>query len=205
MISQAPEPRSVERHEPIRGDERSSPAGDPAPAPALIESSEQVAQTPSGLEQREERVVTNQVVQGTAGVEQRERVVTNETGLEHRERTVHDTGEDHRLRFLKVTQVVWLFVGFIEVLIGLRVFLKLIGANSANDFGGFIYNFAGVFLAPFFGLTGSPSAGGMVLEVPSLIAMLVYALVGWAIVRVILPLFHQPATRSTYTYDRSRS
>ncbi|MDO8674170.1 MAG: hypothetical protein Q7O66_22385, partial [Dehalococcoidia bacterium] len=89
-------------------------------------------------------------------------------------------------------------------LIGLRVFLKLIGANPANDFASFVYNFAGVFLSPFFGLTGSPSSGGIVLEVPSLIAMLVYALVGWAIVRVILPLFDQPATRSTSTYDRSR-
>ncbi|MDO8672516.1 MAG: hypothetical protein Q7O66_13960, partial [Dehalococcoidia bacterium] len=101
-------------------------------------------------------------------------------------------------------QVVWLFVGIIEVLIGLRVVLKLMGANPANDFGGFVYNSAGVFLSPFFGLTGSPSSGGIVLEVPSLIAMLVYFLVGWAIVRMILPLFDQPATRSKSTYDRSR-
>ncbi|MDP2743971.1 MAG: YggT family protein [Dehalococcoidia bacterium] len=100
--------------------------------------------------------------------------------------------------------MVWLFVGIIEVLIGMRVLLKLIGANPDNDFGGFVYNSAGVFLAPFFGLTGSPSSGGVVLEVPSLIAMLVYALVGWAIVRVILPLFDKPATRGTSTYDRSR-
>lgn len=205
MISQAPQPQSVERHEPITGDERASPAGDPAPAPARIDPSEQVVQSASGLEQREERVVTDQVVQSTAGIEQRERVVTNQAGLEHRERTVHDTGAEHQLKLLKVTQVVWLFVGVIEALIGLRVFLKLIGANPANDFGGFVYNFAGVFLAPFFGLTGSPSAGSMVLEVPSLIAMLVYALLGWAIVRFVLPLFERPATRSTSTYDRYRS
>ncbi|MDP2744087.1 MAG: hypothetical protein Q8P00_03360 [Dehalococcoidia bacterium] len=202
MISQEPEPQSVERHETTRIDERTSPPGYPAPAMA---PPEQVVQDTAGLEQNQVRVVTDQAVRSPAGVEKRERVVTNDAGLEHRESTVHDTGEEHRVRFLKVGQVVWLFVGVIEVLIGLRVFLKLIGANPANDFGGFVYNFAGVFLAPFFGLTGSPSSGAMVLEVPSLIAMLVYALVGWAIVRMILPLFDKPATRSTSTYDRSRS
>ena len=41
-----------------------------------------------------------------------------------------------------------------------------------------------LFLVPFFGLTGSPAAGGRVLEVPSLIAMLVYAFLGWGVVRV---------------------
>ncbi len=205
MISQAPNPQSAERHETITVDERASPAGNPPPAPARIEPAGQVVQTAAGLEQREESVVTNQVVQSTAGVEQRERVVTNQSGLEHREKTVHDTGAEHQFKLLKIAQVVWLFVGVIEVMIGLRVFLKLIGANPANDFGGFVYNFAGIFLAPFFGLTGSPAAGGMVLEVPSLIAMLIYALLGWAIVHVVLPLFERPATRSTSTYDRSRS
>jgi len=202
MVSQAPEPQSIKRHETTSGDERTSPPGNPAPAPAPLE---QVVQNTVGLGQRDVRVVTDQAARSTAGVEQRERVVTNEAGIEHRERTTHDTGEEHRLRFLKVGQVVWLIVGIVEVLIGIRVLLKLIGANPANDFAGFVYNSAGVFLAPFFGLTGSPSSGGIVLEVPSLVAMLVYALAGWAVVRVILPLFDQPATRSTSTYDRSRS
>ncbi len=201
MISQAPEPQSVERHETTRVDERSVPAGYPAPAMAPPEP---VVQSTAGLQQGETRVVTDQAVQSTAGVEQHERVVTNQAGVEHREQTLHDTGEEHRVRFLKAAQVIWLFVGLIEVVIGLRVVLKLIGANAANDFGGFVYNFAGVFLAPFFGLTGSPSSGNVVLEVPSLIAMAVYFLVGWAIVRMILPLFDNPATRSSSTYDRSR-
>ncbi len=202
MISQVPEPQSVERHETTSVDERSSPSGNPAPAMA---PREQVFQDTAGLEQNQVRVVTDQAVRSTAGVEQRERVVSNEAGLEHRERTVHDTGEEHRLKFLKIAQIVWLVVGVVEVVIGLRVVLKLIGANPDNDFGGFVYNFAGVFLAPFFGLTGSPSSGSVVLEVPSIIAMLVYLLVGWGIVRFVLPLFDQPATRSTSTYDRSRS
>ena len=148
---------------------------------------------------------TEQSVQSTAGVEQHERVVTDGGGVAHSERSTRDVGAEQQLNILKISQVVWLFVGIVEVLIGMRVLLKLIGANPANDFAGFVYSFAGVFLAPFFGLTGSPSSGGMVLEIPSLIAMLVYGLLGWAVVHVILPLFDRQATRSTSTYDRYSS
>lgn len=182
------EPRSVERHEPIRIDERAAPAGDPALARPRLEH-------------------TEQVVGSAAGVEQRERVVTDEAGLAHRERTVRDIAGEQRLGLASTTQLIWLFVGIIEGLIGLRVVLKLIGANTANDFARFIYDAAAIFLAPFFSLTGSPAVGDMVLEIPSLIAMLLYALLGWVIVRiarVIWPLFSRSTTSSTSTYDRYR-
>ncbi len=65
-----------------------------------------------------------------------------------------------------------------------------------------VYNAAAFFLAPFFGLIGNTFAGNTLLEVPSLIAMLVYALLGWVIVRVISQFFFPPTTRSTSTYDR---
>jgi hypothetical protein len=101
--------------------------------------------------------------------------------------------------------VLWLVLGSIEALIGLRVALKLIGANPDNAFARFIYDFSGLFVAPFVGLTGMPAAGGMVLEIPSIIAMLLLAGIGWAILHWILPLFARPTTRSTSTYDRYRS
>ncbi len=182
-MSQVPEPRSVE---PRGADERIAPNSGPAPDPARLER-------------------TEQVVESRAGVERRERVVTGQGGVEHRERSVRDTGAEQQINRLRVTQLIWLFFGIVEGLIGLRVLLKLIGANPANDFAAFIYNFAGVFLAPFFGLTGSPASGGLVLEVPSLIAMLVYALLGWVLARAIWPLFDRPTTRSSSTYDRYQS
>ena len=148
---------------------------------------------------------TEQVDESRAGIEQRDRVVTGEGGVEHRERSVHDVGAEHRGNILWASQLVWLAVGIIQVAIGLRVIMKLIAANPDNGFASFVYSFASVFLAPFFGLTGSPSGGGMVLEIPSLIAMLVYGVLGWLIVRVLFPLLTRPATRSTSTYDRYRS
>ena len=183
------DPRSVERHEPTRADERTAPVGGPASVPTF----------PAQTEHAE------QVSQSTAGVVKRERVVTDESGIEHRDRTVRDVGAEHSLKLFKVAQLVWLVVGTIEGLIGLRIILKLIGANPANEFASFIYNAAGVFLAPFFGLVGSPSSGDMVLEIPSLIAILVYGGLGWLAVQVILPLFTRTSTSSTSTYDRYKS
>jgi len=47
-------------------------------------------------------------------------------------------------------------------------------------------------------------AGGMVLEIPSLIAMVVYAVIAWGLVQVIW-LFYRPMTRGGSRYDRFRS
>ena len=189
-MSQAPEPRPLERPElkVIRPDDRASLTGDSLSDPARLEHTEQSTGS-------------------AAGVEQRERVVTDEAGLAHSERTVHDVAGEQRLGLARATQLIWLFFGIVEGLIGLRVLLKLIGANADNAFATFIYGAAGLFVGPFFTLTGSPAAGGMVLEIPSLLAMLVYALLGWVIVRiarVLWPMFSRSTTSSTSTYDRYR-
>jgi hypothetical protein len=41
-------------------------------------------------------------------------------------------------------------------------------------------------------LIGTPAAGGMVLEVSILIAMLVYGLIAWAVERIIFVIFYRP-------------
>ena len=41
-------------------------------------------------------------------------------------------------------------------------------------------------------------------EIPALIAMLVYALLGWAVVRSLWVVFDRVSARSVTTYDRSR-
>jgi len=42
----------------------------------------------------------------------------------------------------------------------------------------------------------------MTLEVTSIIAMLVYALLSWIIVRLIWVVFYRPPTSEVTTYDR---
>jgi hypothetical protein len=124
--------------------------------------------------------------------------------VEHREHIVQDVAAERRLTLGKVEQLVWLVVGVIDGLIGVRVLLKLIAANPDSPFVGFVYNASALFLWPFVGLTVTPSSGGMVLEVPALIAMLVYALLGWAVVRGLWVVFDRVRARSVSTYDRSR-
>jgi uncharacterized protein YggT (Ycf19 family) len=92
----------------------------------------------------------------------------------------------------KATQLVWLLFGILEALIALRFVLKLIAANPDSPIAALIYGFTDLFLLPFKGLTATPAAAGMVLELSSLIALVVYALIGWAIERLIWVLFYRP-------------
>lgn len=104
----------------------------------------------------------------------------------------HEAGREGRLATFKVTQLIWLFLGILEALLALRFFFKLIGVNAANSFVTFLYGFTGIFVTPFSSLIGAPEAGGMVFEFSTLIAMIVYALIGWAIERLVNVIFYRP-------------
>lgn len=80
------------------------------------------------------------------------------------------------------SRVVWYIVGFIIVLLVLRLVLLLLGANDNNAFVGFVYALSGVFAWPFYGIFSyQPAYGQSVLEVSSLVAAAVYALIGWGV------------------------
>ncbi len=113
--------------------------------------------------------------------------------------TQKEPERERRIFTFKATQLVWLLLGILEVLFALRFFLKLIAANPASPIAVFIYGFTGLFLLPFAGLTGAPAAGGMVLEFSTVIAMVVYGLIGWAIERIIWLIFYRPRGPVTQT------
>lgn len=104
----------------------------------------------------------------------------------------HESGQEGRATTFKVTQLIWLLLGILEVFLALRFIFKLIGVNEANTFATFIYGLTGLFVAPFASLTGAPAAGGMVFEFSTLIAMIIYALVGWALERIVYVAFYRP-------------
>ena len=85
----------------------------------------------------------------------------------------------------KATSFVWWFTGIVEGLIGLRVVLRMMGANPGNPFANFIYTITNVFLWPFQTLVNNPSSDGIVLEVSSIIAMMVYLLLAWVFVELL--------------------
>lgn len=85
--------------------------------------------------------------------------------------------------------LVWFLLGVVEILLAIRFFFKLLGANSASSFVDLVYNVTGVLSAPFdsiFGVTQTTTGTTKSVFEPSIIvAGVVYALVGWGIVKLI--------------------
>ena len=121
--------------------------------------------------------------------------------------TQHEEGRQQRLVTFKVTQLIWLLLGIFESVLALRVLFKLLGVNPENPFAAFLYGATDIFVAPFATLIGAPSAGGMILEISTLIAMVVYLLIAWAIERIVYVAFYRPrgpvSTRQTIVDESS--
>lgn len=118
--------------------------------------------------------------------------MSNENRVSEVRTSQHEPEREQRIFTFKATQLIWLFLGILEALIALRIGLKLIGANPDSPIVTLIYGFTNLFLFPFAGMTPTPSAGGMVLEISSLFAMLIYALIAWAVERTVWVLFYRP-------------
>src|SRR5438309_10258505 len=87
-------------------------------------------------------------------------------------------------RNTRAIQAVWWIVGFIDVLIAIRFVLKLFGANPA-PFVRFMYDVTWPLVAPFHGIFNTVQESRSVLEPESLVAIAIYALIGWGIVSLI--------------------
>lgn len=138
-------------------------------------------------------------------IARRKRVVVHQSGDHvHEEHVVQNVNLEYREALYKVSQFIWLLFGGLEALIGIRVLLLLIGANPGSWFTAFVYQLSEVFLWPFRNIVANPTFQNSVFEITSLIAMIVYALIGWAIVRLIWVLFYRAPTSQVTTYDRER-
>lgn len=83
-------------------------------------------------------------------------------------------------------RIVSYILGVIEVILAFRFVLALLGANRSNDFAQFVFNLSYPFVQPFFGLFGyTPSYGNSHVELYTLVAMAVYAIVAWGIISLI--------------------
>lgn len=75
----------------------------------------------------------------------------------------------------------WLF-GLVEVGLGFRFVLKLLGANAQAPFVGWVYDTTLPLLRPFqFAFPTSSVTGGFVLEFSTLFAIFTYAFVGYLV------------------------
>jgi len=119
--------------------------------------------------------------------------MSNESRMTEVTSSQREPEREQRIFTFKATQLIWLLFGILEALIALRIGLMLIGANPNSAIVALIYGITYLFLFPFTGLIGSPSAGGMVLELSSMFAMLIYALVAWVLERIVWLIFYRPS------------
>ncbi len=128
----------------------------------------------------------------------------NQPELRRQRKIIHDRDVERRITISKVANFIWLGFGVLDVLLLFRFALKLMGANPENMFANFIYSLTDLFLKPFFGLIESPTSGGMVFDIPVLVAVVVYSLVAWVLVRLTWLLLYHPGERVISTYEETQ-
>jgi len=133
-----------------------------------------------------------------------ETVVTQQPGYAATEQVSYDAAAERRMGMFRITRIIYSVLAFLEILLGLRFFLKMIGANPDSGFGGFMYGITAPFAAPFAGLIGTPIFGNVILEATTLIAMVVYALLFWGIVQVVRIVADRPSARSVTRTTREQ-
>ena len=88
-----------------------------------------------------------------------------------------------------VEYLVYFFFGALEILLAFRLVLKLTGASLSSAFVGLIYGLTGVFILPFEGIFRRGFTQGIettsVLEPSTLVAIIVYAVLAWGIVKLL--------------------
>lgn len=82
-------------------------------------------------------------------------------------------------------QIIWYVLAVTEVILGLRVTLKAIGANPFSGFVNLIYSISDVLVLPFTGIIKSTISGNSVLEWSTIFAAVIYALIAWGLVSLI--------------------
>ncbi|HWB39258.1 MAG TPA: YggT family protein [Candidatus Saccharimonadales bacterium] len=103
-----------------------------------------------------------------------------------------------------VARVIWYVAGVLVALLIVRFMLALLGANPGNGFANFIYSVSHPFVAPFFGLFSYDQRLGVGrFEIYTLIAMVVYALVAWALARLVT--IGQSDRGTHYTHHATRA
>lgn len=134
-----------------------------------------------------------------------ETVVTQQPGYAATEQVTRDVAAERRQTWFLVNRIMWSIAGLLEILLGLRFMLKLIAANPDSGFAAFIYGITGPFIAPFALLIGTPTSGSIILEVTTLIAMGIYALIFWGVMHVIQIVADRPSARTVTRSTREQT
>ncbi|GAC1375057.1 MAG: hypothetical protein NVS2B12_18190 [Ktedonobacteraceae bacterium] len=103
--------------------------------------------------------------------------------VENRSEVYRDPNQSRANTRYWIATVTYFILGVLEIILALRLFFRLLGANMDNSFITFLYNLSHAFVAPFNGIFNDQAIGThSVFELSTIIAMLIYALIAWGIV-----------------------
>lgn len=85
--------------------------------------------------------------------------------------------------------LIYLFFGALEILLAFRLVLKFMGASTSSTFVTWIYGLSRIFILPFEGIFRRGLNQGLettsVLEPSTLVAIIVYSILAWGIVKLV--------------------
>ncbi|MDB5176636.1 MAG: Membrane protein involved in colicin uptake [Candidatus Saccharibacteria bacterium] len=85
-----------------------------------------------------------------------------------------------------IARIIYFIFGVIIAFIAVRFILLLLGANQGNAFVDFVYGVSGLFVAPFYGIfNNTPAFGASIIDVSSIVAIIIYALISWGLVSLV--------------------
>ena len=119
---------------------------------------------------------------------------TAEYVAENEAETKREEARTIRYAIDKLVDFLRWFATVLEVMLAIRFVLKLIGADPTNLFAGFLYALTDIVLSPFSTIVRTPSLHtNQAFEWSTLIAMGIYWLLFWAIMRFLRIIVTNPA------------
>jgi uncharacterized membrane protein len=137
-------------------------------------------------------MIENQEINEDAVDRREETLITRHPGYTATEQVVRDVAAERRMGLFQINRIMWSILAFLEILLAGRFLLRLIAANPDSGFAVLMYGVTGIFVGPFNGLISTPTYAGSALEITTLIAMIVYALIFWGIAYVIRMIVDRP-------------
>jgi YggT family protein len=122
----------------------------------------------------------------TVGIDKKRTVYQDDDGsvVEHESRSI--TQDDSVPARNIAQQLIYFVLTIINGLIVVRFILSLFGANRANTFADTIYTLSSPFVSPFRSLFSVDSRVGETggrFEIESIVAIIVYSLLAWILIR----------------------
>lgn len=114
-----------------------------------------------------------------------------ELNLREQERAMAAANQNSALA--RIVNIIYLLFGALQLLLVVRVVLHLIGANAGNGFASLVYGLSAPFVAVFANLVQNPVLSTTaVLEITTIIAIIVYAILAWLVGRAVWLALSRP-------------